>query len=291
VGGRIQNSIELAKASLRVLRDDKRLMLLPLFSGVATLVVAASFAIPALIVAHGTNGFSAKPVDWLLAAVGYLVLTYITVFFNAALVYAADRRLHGETISTGEALHAASARAHVLLPWVIISATVSIVLRAVEQRGGIVGRIIGGIAGVAWSVVTFLVLPVLVVEGIGPIAAVKRSGELFRRTWGENLVANAGIGLVTMLAAIVGAIPLLLLVVAGGPISIFGGVALAVWLIFVALVGMTLTGILQTALYRFATGDPVAAFDQAQLGQMFRSRRGDGGRRGFGFGAPGGFAG
>ena len=292
MSGRLQNSVELAKASLRVLRDDKRLMLLPLLSTVAMIVVSVSFLVPGLVVSHGTNGFDAKPVDWLLAAAGYLVLTYVMVFFNAALVYAADRRLHGEFISTGDALRAASERAHVLLPWVVVSATVSIVLRGIEQRGGIVGRVVGSIAGVAWSVVTFLVLPVLVVEGVGPIAAVKRSGELFRRTWGENLIANAGIGLVTMLAGVAGALPLLLLLAVGGPVRVVAVVALALWVIFIALVSMTLTGILQIALYRFATGDDIAAFDQAQLRQMFRPR---GSGRGFGgagpFGAPGGFAG
>src|SRR6478736_5513582 len=121
--------------------------------------------------------------------------------------------------------------------WAIVSATVSIVLRAIEQRGGIFGRIIGSIAGVAWTVVTFLVLPVLVFEGLGPMAAVKRSGELFKRTWGENLVTIAGIG-----------------------IGLF-----VVWVVAVGLVSSTLTGIFQVALYRFATGSPVPGFDQSQL--------------------------
>ena len=145
------------------------------------------------------------------------MLAFVVIFFNAALVFAADRRLEGQAVTIGEAMHESAARAHVLLPWAIVSATVSIVLRAIEQRGGILGRIVGTIAGVAWAVVTFLVLPVLVFEGVGPIAAVKRSGSLFKKTWGENLVANAGIGLIALLAIIVGAVPCILLVMVGGP--------------------------------------------------------------------------
>jgi len=270
---RFQNSIALAKASWQVLRDDKQLALLPLLSLVASLLIAVSFLIPAAIIAHdGSGTYSAKPVDWILAAIGYLVLTYVVVFFNAALVYAADRHLHGERITLGEAIHAASSRAGVLVPWVVVSATVSIVLRAIEERAGIVGRIVGAFAGMAWSVVTFLVLPILVVEGIGPIDAVKRSGELFRRTWGENLIANAGIGLATLIVGFVGAVPLFLLIAVGGPVAIVGIAALVVWVVAVGLVSATLTGILQTALYRFATGETLPGFDAALLRGSFRQR-------------------
>ena len=171
-----------------------------------------------------------------------------------------------------DAIRAAAARSHVLLPWAIVSATVSIVLRAVEQRGGVFGRIVGSLAGVAWSVVTFLVLPILVFEGIGPIAAVKRSGELFKRTWGENLMTNAGIGLVGVLAVLVGAVPLVLLLAVGGPVAVVGIVAFVLWCVAVLLVSTALTGIFQVALYRFATGTPVPGFEPAQLEGSFRTR-------------------
>ncbi len=238
-----------------------------------------SFLLPiGLIARNGTEGYTAsKPLVWVLGFCAYLVLTYVVVFFNAALVYAADRHLAGERVTLSEAIHAAGARSHVLLPWVVVSATVSIVLRALEQRAGIIGQIVGTIAGVAWSVVTFLVLPILVIEGIGPIAAVKRSGELFKRTWGENLMANAGIGIVAMLAVFAGAIPLVLLIMIGGPIAVLGIVALVLWVIAVSLVSATLTGILQVALYRFATGAQAPGFDTEQLQGSFRARN----RRGF----------
>jgi hypothetical protein len=272
--GRFQNSLALAKASWRVLREDKQLTLLPLLSMVSTVVIAVSFLLPiGLIARNGTDGYTAsKPLVWVLGFCAYLVLTFVVVFFNAALVYAADRHLSGERVTLGEAIDAARARAHVLLPWVVVSATVSIVLRALEERAGIVGRIVGSIAGVAWSVVTFLVLPILVIEGIGPIAAVKRSGELFKRTWGENLMTNAGIGIVAMVATLAGALPCALLIMVGGPAAVIGIGALVLWVISVALVSATLTGILQVALYRFATGAQAPGFDTEQLHRTFRPR-------------------
>ena len=272
--GRFQNSLALAKASWRVLREDKQLTLLPLLSMISTVVIAVSFLLPiGLIARNGTDGYTAsKPLVWVLGFCAYLVLTFVVVFFNAALVYAADRHLAGERVTPGEAIQAARARTHVLLPWVVVSATVSIVLRALEERAGVLGRIIGTIAGVAWSVVTFLVLPILVIEGIGPMAAVKRSGELFKRTWGENLMTNAGIGIVALVATLAGAIPLVLLIMVGGPIAVVGVVALVLWVIAVSLVSATLTGILQVALYRFATEAQVPGFDTEQLRGTFRTR-------------------
>ncbi len=277
--GRFENSMALAKASWQVLKEDKKLTLLPALSGVVTIVVAASFLVPAAVLAHDSSGggYNAGPVTWLLAAIGYLVAAYVVVFFNAALVYAADAKLHGATVTIGDALRFAASRSHVLLPWAVVSATVSIILRQIQERGGIFGAIVGTVAGIAWSLVTFLVLPILVVEGLGPFQAVKRSAALFKRTWGEQVVANFGIGLVAFLAIIVGAIPTLLLVAVGGPAAVVGIVLFVLWLIAVSLVSSALTGILCMALYRYATEGNVPGFDSAQLNGAFRPKN----RRGF----------
>jgi uncharacterized protein DUF6159 len=272
---RFENSLALAKSSWQVLRDDKQLTLLPLFSLISTVVLAVAVLLPIGAIARdGSGNYDAsRPLVWILGFAGAVALSYVVVFFNAALVYAANSRFRGETMSVGDAMRAAHERAHVLLPWAVVSATVSIVLRGIEQRGGVLGRIIGSIAGLAWSVVTFLVLPVLVFEGLGPIAAVKRSGQLFKKTWGENLMTNAGIGIVGMFAMLAGAVPFGLFVLIGGPIAVIGVVAFVTWCIAVMVVVSAMTGIFQTALYRFATGAPVPGFDDAQLRNSFGPRR------------------
>jgi hypothetical protein len=270
MGGRFQNSIALAKASWNVLRSERKLVLLPVISGIVTLLVAVSFLVPAAIVTNNAGG--AGPVGIILAAIAYFVAAYVVIFFNAALVYAADAHLHGAEVTIGQAIKFASSRSHVLLPWALVSASVSIVLRALEQRAGIVGRIIGAIAGVAWSLVTFLVLPVLVVEDLGPFQAVKRSGALFKRVWGEQVISNGGIGLIAVLAILVGLLPTALLFAVGGPVAVFGVVLFVLWVITVSLVASTLTGILSMALYRYATDGQVPGFDTQQLQGAFRPR-------------------
>jgi hypothetical protein len=286
---RFDRSLELAKASWKVLREDKQLVWLPILSALTTLVVIATFALPAAAIAHGatSGGYQATPVTWILAGLAYLVLAYVVIFFNAALVWAADKRLRNETVTIGEAIRFSASRTHVLLPWAVVSATVSVALRALERQG-IVGRIIGTFAGIAWSLVTFLVLPVLVVESLGPIAAVKRSGQLFKKAWGEQVIANFGIGLIAMVAILVGVLPAALLFAVGGPVAVAGIVLFVAWAAAVIMVTSALTGILQMALYRYATDGEVAGFDADLLRGYFQPRGNQGNGGGFN---RGGFSG
>jgi hypothetical protein len=279
--GRFRNSLDLAKSSWSVLRADRELILLPLFSFIATIAVAATFVVPMLSMSHstgadGTQHTSFGPVQYILAFVGYVVLAYVTIFFNAALVHAADDRMRGGDPTLGSALRGAASRAGQILPWAIVSATVSIVLRAVQERGGIVARIAAGFAGMAWSLVTFLVLPVLVIEGLGVGAAIKRSSQLFRKAWGEQVIANAGIGLVG-LAAVIAGLPVLLLAATGiATLKIIGIAAFVAWVALVACVTTALSGVFQTALYHYAANDmpPGAfAFAPATLEQAFVPKR------------------
>ena len=266
--GRIGNSIALAKASWEVLKADKELMLLPVISMVATVIAVATFFIPLL--ATDAGGASL-----LVLAALYFVLAYITIFFNAALISAAHERLEGGDPTVRSALAGAASRAGRILPWAIISAVVSVILKAIEERAGFLGSIVVSLVGMAWGVVTFLVLPIIVIEGMGAVAAVKRSVNLFRRTWGENLGAQVGLGLVGFLAAIPGVALILAGVGVGGagflPLLALG----VVWMVLVAVVMSALSGIFQTALYHFAAGGSAQSgyFDSRILNDAFRARR------------------
>ena len=280
--GRFRNSLDLAKSSWAVLRSDRELILLPLFSFIATLVVGVTFILPIISLSHttgadGSQQSSFGPVQYILGFVGYVVLAYVTIFFNAALVHAADERMRGGDPTLGSALRGAASRAGQILPWAIVSATVSLILRSIQERGGILARIAAGFAGMAWSLVTFLVLPILVIEGLSVGAAIKRSSELFRRAWGEQVIANAGIGLVGVVAVLAG-LPILLLAATGiGILQVIGIAAFAVWVGLVVCVTSALSGVFQTALYHYAAnGMPPAAFAPATLEHAFvpkRSRR------------------
>lgn len=278
--GRFRNSWELAKTSWAVLRADKELLWLPVLSFVSWLAVAGLVVVPILLTGQtettgtGESGFEMGPIGYVLAFVGYVALAYVTIYFRAAILHGADERLRGGDPSLGSALRGASVRAGRLLPWAIVATTVSLVLRAIEERAGIVGRIVVGLVGLAWSLVTFLVLPVIVVEDTGPFTAIRRSAELFKRTWGENVIAQFGLGLVGFVAVLPGVgVGALLAVTGAAPLVITGiGIGVA-WVALVSVVMSAIGAVYQMALYRYAV-DGVApdAFDGVGIDAAFAPR-------------------
>lgn len=275
--GRISNSIQLAKASWQVLTSDKELLILPVISGIASVVAAATFIVPLLATSDLEEG-SMTPVGYVVLFLMYAVLAYITIFFNAALVSAAHERLGGGDPTVRSALQGAAFRAGKILPWAIVSATVSIVLRAIEERAGFVGQLVAGLAGLAWTVVTFLVLPIIVIEGDSVGDAIKRSSQMFKRTWGENLAAQVGFGIIGFLA-VLPAVAIVFLGFAAGNAAALAGLALAVlWVIGVSVVLAALSVIFQTVLYHYAVRGqvPSPAFSESMLHAAFQPKRGSG---------------
>ena len=273
--GMFSRSWSLAKASWGVLRQDKELALLPLISFLAWIAVAATFLFPIALVANDAaeqDSWTSNPVTWVLAFAFYVAASYVMIFFNAAIVCGADERMRGGDPTLGSAIKGAADRAMVLLPWAIVSATVSLVLRAIEQRAGIVGRIVAGLIGLAWSLVTFLVIPVLVVEGISVGQAIKRSTSLFKGVWGEQVVTNGGISLISFAAIIVGAIVTIPFFALGGVFALLGIAALVAWVGLVLCASAALSGVFQLALYRYAVDGRVPGFDEDLMRNAFRPR-------------------
>ncbi|AND70009.1 hypothetical protein ATSB10_25550 [Dyella thiooxydans] len=282
--GKFARSWALMKASAGVLRSDKSLLVFPLLSGICSLVVMASFLIPVASMTmegerlgvHYRHGLSTA--SWTLLFGFYLVQYFVIFFFNTALAGVALKRLRGEEASVSEGLALAGSRIGAIFGYALIAATVGLLLRMVQERLGLIGRFIVGLIGLAWTVATFLVVPVLAGEGVGPVDAVKRSVELLRRTWGENLIGNAGLsvvfGLIGFLLALVS---VALVVGAFATQSIVAGVtAVAIVVsafIVLALVQSSLQGVYAAALYRYAEeGEAGAGFPPALLEQAFRPK-------------------
>jgi hypothetical protein len=296
----MQRSWEIAKRSWAVLRSDRSLAWFPVLSSLASLLILGVLAgVIAAIGGDNRNGdgFQLGAVGYVLIAVAYVAVVFAGTYFLAALVAGADQRLRGEHATVESSLRMANARLHRLLPWALVSGTVSIVLRALEQRG-IVGRLVGSLLGMAWSLLTFLTVPVLVLENVGVGDALRRSKELFTRTWGENVVGQAGVGLVGMFAVIPGVALVAIGAATGSIVGVvaLGGIGVG-WILVTMIVLAALSGIYRTALYHYAaTGTIPAAFEGTDLTGAFVERRDGTGRGpglgGFGgFGRPGGFGG
>jgi membrane-bound ClpP family serine protease len=149
-----------------------------------------------------------------------------------------------------------------------------LILRVIESRSEKVGAIIASVLGMGWSAVTYFVVPVIVVESVGPIEAAKRSFQVLKKTWGEALVANFGIGIVVFLASLVGIIPIIGGVVAlGAGMTALGIAAIvlgAVALLTVSLISSAMNSIIIGALYLYAAeGTVPEQFDDDLFKQAF----------------------
>jgi len=280
---RVARSWQLIRASASVVAADKELLVFPLLSMVAGLLVLASFIAPALALdwlESSAEGWEPITYLWLFGL--YVSSYFVVFFFNTALVGAALMRMEGGDPTIGDGLRIAVARAGSILGYAVIAATVGVLLRAVEERVGWLGRIIVGLLGVAWTVASFLVVPILVSRDVGPLQAVKESAALLRRTWGENVIGMTGLGLVFGFAYVA----LIVLVLAAGlvasqlqqPLLFIAGLGVVVLAgIGLAALHATLQGIYSAALYRYATGAAVSVegFDAELLQGAFatRSRR------------------
>jgi hypothetical protein len=275
---RLSRSWGLMKASGSVLRSNKRLMVFPVLSSICTLIVAASFLLPAYasgVITHFDRGHM-TPGSAALLFVFYLVQYFIVIFFNSALVGAALIYLRGGSPTVSDGLGVAMSKLPSIFGYAVISATVGMVLRALQERAGFIGRWIIGLLGVAWTLATFLVVPVLVNKDVGPIDAVKESAQLLKRTWGENLIGNVGIGLafglLSMLVVLAG-MALVFLAISTHSIGlIVVTVALCIAAVLtLAVIQGALHGIYSAAVYRYAEeGDAGTGFDKALVAEAFK---------------------
>ena len=273
---RITRTIDMAKSSWAVLRADRELLWLPVLSAIASLIAIAVFFVPALLVNDGLTDAETgqtNPMAIVLLVAGSLVVAMIAVFFQGALVHGADERLGGGDPTVSSAIKGATARLPRLLGWAVLNFVVGSIIRALRERGGIVGALGGAIAEMAWNLVTFLAVPVVMIENLGPIDTVKRSTELFKRTGGENGAAQVGFGLLGFVAVL----PAVVVVFLGSALG-SGGLALAiiVAVVYIAGVLVTLTAlnaVFQTVLYRYAADGVVPdEFGQTAIGGAFDHR-------------------
>lgn len=268
---RISRGFRLVGASWQVLKADRELLLLPVVSFFAIGALAASLFAVAWGVGLPGEGETPTVLHYLLLGLFYFLSAFIGIFFNAAVVGAAMIRLEGGDPTVRDGLKLAASKLDKIFGWAALTATVGLILRALEERAGFLGRIVIAIVGAAWSAVTFFVIPVLLYEPVGVVESVKRSAGIFKQRWGEQFVGNVSIGLAMFIVAI----PVVIVVVALTAVAPALGIVVGV--IGVGLLGAAgsaLSGIFNAALYRYATsGDALGGFTEDDLRGAFRQRR------------------
>ncbi|MBI1223757.1 MAG: hypothetical protein GC192_00855 [Bacteroidetes bacterium] len=267
---RLSNGWEMGMTSLRIIQNNPKLLLFPVFSSLSLIMILGTFFGGVAVVSSLDFSGWLHDASWpqfLLLFGYYLVNYFIIVFFNVALVYSAKRIFEGHEVTLTEGLNFSYSRIGVILQWAVLAATVGMILRTIQREAGIIGKIVIVIIGMVWSITTYFVVPVLAFENLTPIAAVKRSGAIIKEKWGESISANVGFGIFTLLGYLAIGIVAFLVGYVLHPVA---GIVLG----FIAvLVLHTIVSAAQTvflaAAYQHINNEPYGDFSEGVLDAMF----------------------
>ncbi len=272
---RIRKGWELTRKSWALLRENPALIRFPLYGAAATILCALIVLGPGIYLISDDKTAPGA----VLAVIGFYLLALVGFYFSVGLAAAADMIFRGQEAGVGDGLAVARSRFGQIAGWAAVSTLVGLVLSALESEGGVFGQIFGRLLDIGWSLITFLAVPVIALEGTGPFETLKRSAGLFRARWGQQITGNIAIGGAVFL---LGVLPGAILVIAGLAIwssSSYAGALLlvigAIVIAIAALISRALSGIFGVALYRYATeGEAVGGFTAEELESAVRRRRG-----------------
>jgi Family of unknown function (DUF6159) len=176
----------------------------------------------------------------------------------------------GELVSVRTGLKFAIGRVGPIFSWAVFAATIGTILRIIQENVGFIGKIITSITGIVWSVATFFVVPVIAYEGLGPIAAFKRSAQLMKEKWGESLGAGFSFFLIQFALVLVAGTSFFLIGFLINPMIgfILGAIAI---LLVIAVISAT-RAIFISAVYYDVIGDPVKHFNEKFADNLFEEK-------------------
>jgi Family of unknown function (DUF6159) len=272
---RIRRGWALTKKSWGLLNEHRSLIRFPLYGAVATTLLAIVFLGPGLYLLDQDELAGAIP----LIVIGVYVLSVVGFYFSVGLAACADMIFRGQEASVGDGLGVARERFSAICGWAAISTAISVVMGVLENQGGIGGQIAARLVGAAWSLVTFLAVPVIAIEGTGPFQTLKRSASMFRERWGQQITGNIAIGAAIFL---IGVLPAAILIVGGvvlwSSASFLGALLVVIGALVLAialLISRALSGIFGVALYRYALdGEAVGGFTVEELESAVKQKRG-----------------
>lgn len=274
---RLGRGWDLGVRSLEVIGAHPKLLLFPVLSGLALFAVVLSFGGAFL----GLAGFDPQALEaifnrmeqmgevvfWLITFVFYLVTYFVIVFFNVALVHNIRLIFAGEEPSIRAGISFSAQRAHQLLAWAAVAATVGLILKALEDR---FGSFISGILGFAWSLATYFVVPTLAAEDVDPIEALKRSSGIIRERWGEAVGAGFSLGLMVLAGIVIS-------IISGFVFGMIIHPAIGVLVGFLTflltlIVNGAARNVFLTAAYEHTQGNTPEAFDAETLDGIFMKK-------------------
>jgi Family of unknown function (DUF6159) len=278
----------ITKLTFAVINKDRELLWFALLSFIFSALFGVAMIFPSIIPALMENGLSKESLEayqYVIVFITYFGLAFIATFFNVCVVYTTKIRFEGGNATFGESIKFAFSRLYLIFQWSLLSASVGLLLRILHQLasnlgkiGQLVANILISLLGMAWSIVTIFVVPVLVYEGLGPIDAIKKSTQVIKKTWGESLIKALGLGLVQFFVFV------MVIIASAGLTFVLSSafdtagllIGISVGVLFLLLTGLVFTvasTIFNTALYVYANNNLIAeGFNEEVVKGAFKQK-------------------
>jgi Family of unknown function (DUF6159) len=261
--GRFKASWTLFKQSLHILQQDKEVVLFPILSSIIMMFVGGLFIgglfLTGAFEAEGeTTEIRNQALFYSGLFIYYVISYFILTYFKVGLTAVVYERINGRDINFKTGMNHARKIAGKIFVWSFIAGTVGIVLRIISDKSKLLGKIATSLLGAAWSIVTMFIAPTLLLDNVSVWQSIKNSGSVFKKTWGETLIMNISIGLVTFIAIFGTMFLFIVLAIASaalglGPIGlILIFILLLFSLIAISVISTSLSEIFKVALYSFA---------------------------------------
>ncbi len=271
---RFSNTWSLMKSSFEVLKEDPRILIFPILSGVFSLLIIGSFLLPffatgdlsSVRILESEGGF----LGYIYLFLFYFLSYFVVLFFNSASVAFAIDFMRGGRPTISNSLRMVIKKITPLLGWTFIAATVGLIINSLENSSDSFGKIISVVLGLSWTVISFLVLPILIIEGKGPITSLKLSTKMLKDSWGEQLIGHFSFGLLFAALTIPIGLFILFALQAGGTIAIAGlGIGILL-MVVLGVVQWALQSIFMGAMYLYVRKDNVPlTFSLSQISNAF----------------------
>jgi hypothetical protein len=255
-------SYNLIRVSFQYIKRDWELLVYSILSLLSALVILATFAwvdifflgnIQTFVEGAETSQATSDIIIYAYIFIYYLVFSFIAFFFNTAIITSVQRRIEWKDNKLWDGLRDSIKHIKAIFIWSLINAIVSTILNILQnmfKENSIVGRIIVGLIGWAWNILTFFSFPLMIINGVWPKDAIKESASLFKKTWWERAIIHVWVGFLFFLLYLVVLALSIFIIYIGFVITWV--VLIVLWMLFLIILSSTCNVIIKTILLSYA---------------------------------------
>jgi hypothetical protein len=283
--GRFKASRMIVSSSWNIMKKDKEMLWFPVLSSICGLLIIISVFLAYFFVFGGDlKSFSSSRDEAekqfnsafpIMALIMYFLIFFVTTFFQSAIVSIVKGRIGGQDLTFKDGLNNAFKHIGKIVLWSLLAASVGVILQTIAERSKIIGKIVVWVLGSLWSILSFFIIPILIIEDLSLKDSLKKSAAIIKKTWGEAIVINVGLGLYFVVLALLGSVLFLATIFTGyPPIILIGFLLIVLYIVGLAVVFSALDTVYKVVLYQYAdTGSVPEGFSPEVLQYAFKPKK------------------